>query len=890
MADLAEIIRSHPLFSALSREEVAKVLGKLEEKFFSAGTTIFSQGDAGDAFYLIESGNVQVVLENPGAKPETIAVFGVQDWFGEMALFSGEPRSASILALKDTIVWRLSREDWCELIDKHPTWLLHFCANLSKRLSYLDRQYSQSREVFKSLAEEFYSSRPPEEQEFLRHISLLNSIDSASVDFLLDTAKAREFLLTLENSHLPFIQRLDHGKYELQHFFRDFLAEKLAAVEEPSVIHHLHTRLASRYAERESWEDAVYHFIEGNEWAEATRLLIDHKEEFLNRSATFIRHSLQKISPDYFYSDLRLVHLQVETLAHLGEFRAAVTTYKDILLQRAPAGGREFEVIGHYRRMAENLAQKQDYTQALNCLRNAMKLLEQENSSLAGDMAEPYRDKGSSVAGQLPAADSAQRWQTPARVWSLLSEVCRSASLGRWIGAVLGLSVWAYLWFLTPDIGLEPAATKQLGLLCLTFIFWVFWVLPDYGVALIFVLALIVTGLGSAEQVLSGFASTTWFMTLGVLGLGAAITSSGLFYRLSLQLVKFFPLTYYWQTVALGFMGVVITALIPQQTARTAISSQMLLNLSESLGYKTPSKASTGLFSATFLGLGQVGFLYLTGSTSNLLAWGLLPRDVRAEFTWGMWFLAALPPTLVVIVVVLVSTIFLYRPETQARISYEMVHNQLQVLGPLSRNEWVTLGTLIFMVGGWLSVSYHGIDSAWISLIGLCVLINTGVLGWGMMKKGIDWEMLIYLGATLSIPAILSKAKIDQWLLGFISPFILPLVDRPMLAFIVIALMIYVLKLVFTSGLAVITLSILLIPLSEDLGISPWIMVMIILISTEVWFFPFQVDWHTLAYSSTEGKGFTYRLLCRMNPIYALAYILALMAAIPYWRYLGLMN
>jgi hypothetical protein len=136
----------------------------------------------------------------------------------------------------------------------------------------------------------------------------------------------------------------------------------------------------------------------------------------------------------------------------------------------------------------------------------------------------------------------------------------------------------------------------------------------------------------------------------------------------------------------------------------------------------------------------------------------------------------------------------------------------------------------------------------------------------------------------------MSRAKIDQWLLGFISPFILPLVQWPMLAFIVITLCIYVLKLIFTSGLAVVLLSVLLIPLSEDMGISPWIMVMIILIATEVWFFPFQVDWHTLANATTEGKGFTYSLLCRINPIYALAYILALMAAIPYWRYLGLMN
>jgi CRP-like cAMP-binding protein len=144
MADLAEILTSIPLFSALSREEIAKVLGKLEKKVFSSGATIFSQGDAGDAFYLIESGNVQVVLQTPGAQPETVAVLGGLDWFGEMALLSGEPRSATIVAVKDTSAWRLTREDWFELIDKHPTWLLHFCATLSKRLSQLDRRYSES--------------------------------------------------------------------------------------------------------------------------------------------------------------------------------------------------------------------------------------------------------------------------------------------------------------------------------------------------------------------------------------------------------------------------------------------------------------------------------------------------------------------------------------------------------------------------------------------------------------------------------------------------------------------------------------------------------------------------------------------------------------------------
>jgi CRP-like cAMP-binding protein len=66
MSDLVEIISAVPLFSALSREDAAKVVGKMEPLSFKSGATIFSQGDDGDAFYLIESGAVQVVTQSAG--------------------------------------------------------------------------------------------------------------------------------------------------------------------------------------------------------------------------------------------------------------------------------------------------------------------------------------------------------------------------------------------------------------------------------------------------------------------------------------------------------------------------------------------------------------------------------------------------------------------------------------------------------------------------------------------------------------------------------------------------------------------------------------------------------------------------------------------------------
>lgn len=889
MAELSDTIRMIPLFSGLSREDIAKILGKLEEQSFAAGTVIFSRGDRGDSFYLIESGAVQVALESAGGRSESIAVLGPRDWFGEMALLSGEPRSATIVTVKDTRVWRLSRGAWDELIEKHPSWLLQFCAMLSKKLSHAEQQYSKGRDAFNSLAEEFYGARPPREQQFFRRVSLLTIIDPDMVDSLLETEGAKGVLADLEKSRSPLIRRLDDGRYELHGFFREFLTEKLLAAEGNETKRLLHAQLAARYEALGAPERAIHHSIEAQDWSAAIGRLIVHKETLLSAFAPLLKNAIDRIPPDSFTSDLRLVHLKADTLAYLGDLKGAIRTYQEVLSQRRSAivG---IEAMVRYQKMAEILAQRKDYPQALNCLRSALTLVEQEPANPSSDMAEAYRERAYlEPRPSLPAKTSA--WDPFwSNLLSLVSGFYQKASPSRWAGGILGLAVWGYLWFWTPDIGLEPAATKQVALLCLAVIYWIFWVLPEHGTALILALGYILSGLGPAEIVLSGFASTTWFMTLGVLGLGAAITGSGLFYRLSLQLVWFFPLTYYWQTIALAFMGTVITALIPQKSARATIISQMILNLSESLGYKNPSKASTGLFAASFLGLGQLNFLYLTGATATLLAWGLLPDPVRAQFTWGYWFLATLPPTLVVIAVVLLSINFLYRPESQARVSYKMVRNQLDILGPLSREEWITLAMLCFTVTGWLTFSYHGIHGAWISLIALCVLINTEVLGWGMLKKGIDWEFLVYLGATLSIPSLLTAAKADTWLGALASPLILPFTHNLPVALVLIALIAFALKLVFTTRLTVITLSVVLIPLSEKMGISPWVIAMIILMGAESWFFRFQIDWHTIAYATTEGKAFTYPLMCRINPFYALAYLMGVIAAIPYWRYLGLMG
>ena len=222
MKPLADTILGVTIFSGLAREDVAKILGKLEERSFAAGETIIRQGDQGDAFYLIESGAVQVVVESGTGNSEIVAILGPQDWVGEMALLSGEPRSATIVAVKDSTLWRLSRQEWDDLIEKHPTLLLQCCATLSKRLSFADRQYSSGREAFNSLAEEFYAGRSPRQQQFLRHAALLSVMEGATIEQLFQSKAASRVHADLSKSQSPLVRHHGDDRVTFHSFFKDF--------------------------------------------------------------------------------------------------------------------------------------------------------------------------------------------------------------------------------------------------------------------------------------------------------------------------------------------------------------------------------------------------------------------------------------------------------------------------------------------------------------------------------------------------------------------------------------------------------------------------------------------------------------------------------------------
>lgn len=132
--DWAEVLAGLPLFSGLSKRQLRKIAGLAEFNEFAQGDFVTQAGEAGDAFYLILSGQAKVV-----GKPRARAL-RVGDYFGEMALLDGEPRSATVAAASELQTMKLPRRPFLRLLEQEPRIAIPMMAELASRVRRLERR------------------------------------------------------------------------------------------------------------------------------------------------------------------------------------------------------------------------------------------------------------------------------------------------------------------------------------------------------------------------------------------------------------------------------------------------------------------------------------------------------------------------------------------------------------------------------------------------------------------------------------------------------------------------------------------------------------------------------------------------------------------------------
>ena len=135
MGDPVSIFSLAHASGLLSLDGFARLAAAGERKTFNAGDELMRQGADASTMYVILSGKVSVVREHPDlSSPIVLAFLGPGEIVGEMGLLDGEPRSATVEAVEDTITMEVSKEALTQSVLRHPDLYGALVKVLSRRL------------------------------------------------------------------------------------------------------------------------------------------------------------------------------------------------------------------------------------------------------------------------------------------------------------------------------------------------------------------------------------------------------------------------------------------------------------------------------------------------------------------------------------------------------------------------------------------------------------------------------------------------------------------------------------------------------------------------------------------------------------------------------------
>src|SRR2546421_7737438 len=145
MLTYVDFLKKVPLFLELDDAELHQLTSVMREQHYKKHTTIVRVDDPGGALYILKNGLVKITLEDQHGYEMILRILYPTDFFGEMSLLDGMPRSATVTAQEASDVLIMSREHFLSIIEQSPKILLKMTAVLSKRLR-------QANELIHSLA------------------------------------------------------------------------------------------------------------------------------------------------------------------------------------------------------------------------------------------------------------------------------------------------------------------------------------------------------------------------------------------------------------------------------------------------------------------------------------------------------------------------------------------------------------------------------------------------------------------------------------------------------------------------------------------------------------------------------------------------------------------
>ncbi len=330
---------------------------------------------------------------------------------------------------------------------------------------------------------------------------------------------------------------------------------------------------------------------------------------------------------------------------------------------------------------------------------------------------------------------------------------------------LIGLLVW----FAPPPDGVQLQAWRLLAIFLATIVGILAKTLPLGAMAMVGVVASMLTGVLKPNQALAGFGHPVVWLIVSAFFISRGFLVTGL----GLRIAYLFMAAVGKKSLGLAYsmigVDLVLAPAIPSNTARCGgVICPILRSVAVSFG-SHPDGASARrlgafLIKASYQGSVVVSGMFLTSMAGNPMAAGLA-AGMGIEIDWTTWFLAALVPGLLSLAVGPWILYRIYPPEIKETAgAARMARQKLEEMGPLKSSEWTMLGTFALLLFLWIFGGRFGITSTVAALTGLAILLLTGTLRWRdiLGEKG-AWDALVWFAVLINLASHLNQMGLIPW-------------------------------------------------------------------------------------------------------------------------------
>jgi DASS family divalent anion:Na+ symporter len=316
--------------------------------------------------------------------------------------------------------------------------------------------------------------------------------------------------------------------------------------------------------------------------------------------------------------------------------------------------------------------------------------------------------------------------------------------------------------------GITPQSWRLLAIFAATIMGSIVRPIPGAAVVLLGVTALPIFRVLTINEALTGYADPVVWLVLAAFFISRGMIKTGLGRRIAFLFIKAIGRHSLGLSYALGSTEMVLATVIPSTGARSGgiifPIAKSLAEAYESRPGPTAGRLGAFLMTSVYQCNVIVCATFLTGQASNPIIARFAQQVTGIEITYLRWAVAAIVPSLLSLLIVPWLLYRVFPPEIKhTPAASELASTELKAMGPMKWSEWLMLIVFGLVSVLWMTSKLHGIDYAAVALLGISVLLLTGVLDWeDLISEKAAWSVFIWYGGLLRMAEALGQTGITK--------------------------------------------------------------------------------------------------------------------------------